>query len=216
MGLYGLGTAYYHRYGIPLMLTETSIDGQPINREIWLEDTCDHIRRLREEGIPMLGFIWWPFLDQIDWDGALTHRVGKIHRVGLFSLKRCNDGTLERSATPLVKQLRAAVEQGEARIGQLEHVAIPSHEAEEEQLPPVCQLIQPVTDVDGLATLLRNYKLDEGRDKTAPLSPPIAEALLAVEPAPAPMAQAAVAQATVNQATVEKTRRRRPAGHRSR
>ena len=36
----------------------------------------------------MLGLIWWPMLDQIDWDGALTHRIGKIHQVGLFNLKR--------------------------------------------------------------------------------------------------------------------------------
>jgi hypothetical protein len=38
-GLYGVGNAYWQRYGIPLMLTETSVEGQPINREIWLE-TC--------------------------------------------------------------------------------------------------------------------------------------------------------------------------------
>ena len=30
----------------------------------------------------MLGLIWWPLLDQIDWDGAMTHRIGKIHEVG--------------------------------------------------------------------------------------------------------------------------------------
>jgi len=36
--------------GIPLMLTETSVDGKPINREIWLDTTLDHIRRLREAG----------------------------------------------------------------------------------------------------------------------------------------------------------------------
>ena len=95
---------YYNRYGIPLMLTETSIDGQPINREIWLDNTIEHIRRLREEGVPMLGLIWWPLLDQIDWDGAMTHRIGKIHQVGLFKLNRQPDGTLQRARTPLVER----------------------------------------------------------------------------------------------------------------
>ena len=79
-----------------MMLTETSIEGQAINREIWLETNVEHIRRLREEGVPMLGLIWWPMIDQVDWDGALTHRIGKIHEVGLFNLKRQPDGTLAR------------------------------------------------------------------------------------------------------------------------
>ena len=97
VGLYGVASAYCHRYGIPMMLTETSIDGKPINREIWLESCIDHIKRLREEGVPMLGLIWWPMIDQLDWDGALTHRIGKIHEVGLFNLKRKSDGVCART-----------------------------------------------------------------------------------------------------------------------
>ncbi len=106
-----------------MMLTETSVDGQPINREIWLENTIDAIRRLRDEGIPMLGLIWWPLLDQMDWDGAMTHRIGKIHQVGLFSLHRQPDGALQRRATPLVQQFKDAAAAGEARIGKLTFVA---------------------------------------------------------------------------------------------
>ena len=167
VGLHGLATAYYHRYGIPLMVTETSVDGQPINREIWLEDVCDHVGRLRDEGIPMLGLFWWPLLDQIDWDGALTHRVGKIHHVGLMSLKRSKEGVLERIATPLVGQFKAAIEKGEGRVGKLERLVNPSREAEEEQLPPIGQWIQPTADIDALATLIRNLDLPELKDKSA-------------------------------------------------
>ena len=126
LGLYGVANAYWNRYGIPLMLTETSIDGKPINREIWLEQTIDDIRRLREEGVPMLGLIWWPLLDQLDWDGAMTHRIGKIHEVGLFGLHRQTDGVLKRSSTPLVKQFKAAMESGESRVGPLTFVASPA------------------------------------------------------------------------------------------
>lgn len=146
-GFYGVGSAYYKRYGIPLMLTETSIDGQPINREIWLENNVEQIRRLRDEGVPVLGLIWWPMLDQVDWDGALTHRIGKIHEVGLWNLKRQPDGTLARIATPLVKQFKQMAAAGEERVGKLEHVTIPSFEAEEEQLPPIGEWIQPTMDV---------------------------------------------------------------------
>jgi beta-glucosidase/6-phospho-beta-glucosidase/beta-galactosidase/glycosyltransferase involved in cell wall biosynthesis len=135
-GLYGVATAYYNRYGIPLMLTETSVEGQAINREIWLDHTIEDIRRLRGEGVPMLGLIWWPMLDQIDWDGALTHRIGKVHEVGLWTLRREKDGTLRRELTPLVKQFAEIITSGEERVGKLEMIALPV-ESEDEQLPPV-------------------------------------------------------------------------------
>src|SRR5688572_19948859 len=136
VGLYGVANAYYNRYGIPLMLTETSVEGQPINREIWLDQNIDDIARLRAEGVPMLGLVWWPMLDQVDWDGALTHRVGKVHQVGLWTLARQPDGTLRRDETPLVKQFREAVASGESRVGKLETVAMPV-ESQDEQLPPL-------------------------------------------------------------------------------
>jgi hypothetical protein len=136
VGLYGVATAYYNRYGIPLMLTETSVEGQPINREIWLDQNIDDIKRLREEGVPMIGLMWWPMLDQLDWDGALTHRVGKIHQVGLYTLSRQGDGTLKRTATPLVAQFKDAVKSGEDRVGKLTSLAIPA-EDEDPQLPPL-------------------------------------------------------------------------------
>ena len=134
-GLYGVAQAYYSRYGLPMMLTETSIEGQPINREIWLEETVEDCRRLREEGIPMLGYFWWPMVDQVDWDGALTHRVGKVHEVGLFNLRRQADGTLTRHATALVKQFAAIVADGEERVGKIESLAVPADN--EDQGPPI-------------------------------------------------------------------------------
>jgi beta-glucosidase/6-phospho-beta-glucosidase/beta-galactosidase len=135
VGIYGIANAYYSRYGLPMMLTETSIEGKPINREIWLEETVEDCKRLREEGVPMMGYFWWPMVDQVDWDGALTHRVGKIHEVGLFNLKRQADGTLTRHASPLVKNYREMANGGEERIGRLAEVAIPV--PQEDQGPPI-------------------------------------------------------------------------------
>jgi glycosyltransferase involved in cell wall biosynthesis len=134
VGVYGVASAFYNRYALPMMLTETSIEGKPINREIWLDETIEDCRRLRAEGIPMLGYFWWPLFDQVDWDGALTHRVGKIHEVGLFSLKRQGDGTLSRQATELVKQLTKIVAEKNKRVGELGEIYIPS-EIEDQGLP---------------------------------------------------------------------------------
>jgi beta-glucosidase/6-phospho-beta-glucosidase/beta-galactosidase len=135
LGLYGIARAYYNRYGLPMMLTETSADGHPINREIWLERTIDDCRRLREQGIPMNGYFWWPMVDQLDWDGALTHRVGKIHDVGLFNLRRQADGTLARHRTPLVEKYAGFVAGADRAVGEMGPLALPSNE--EDQGPPI-------------------------------------------------------------------------------
>lgn len=143
-GLYSIGQAYWQRYGLPMMVTETSIEGPPISREVWLESNVDHIRRLREEGVPMLGLIWWPMIDHLDWDGALTHRVGKIHNVGMWNLVRQADGSFLRQPTPLIEQYREFVQSGDARVGPLDKISYPSPEADEEQLPPLGQWMQKV------------------------------------------------------------------------
>ncbi|HEX8341398.1 MAG TPA: family 1 glycosylhydrolase, partial [Tepidisphaeraceae bacterium] len=136
LGIYELGRAVYDRYGLPLLVTETSVDGPPIGREIWLGTMTDQIRQLREEGVPMAGLIWWPVFDQIDWDGALLHRIGKIHKVGLFTLDRQTDGTLKRSATPLAKVFRETVAAGDEAVGPLAEIAIPVAQ-DDPQLPPL-------------------------------------------------------------------------------
>ncbi len=148
-GLYAIAQQYYNRYGLPLMVTETSIEGEAINREIWLEQMIDGCRRLREEGVPMLGLIWWPLIDQVDWDGALTHRVGKIHAVGLYHLHRQKDGSLLRKAAPLASAFAEAARGGDARVGRLESIAIPVP-SEDEQLPPL-QRVAPPLQLDARA-----------------------------------------------------------------
>jgi len=133
--LYGIASAYYNRYGIRMMVTETSTDGKPIDREIWLDETVSDCRRLRAEGIPMLGYFWWPLFDQVDWDGALTHRVGKIHEVGLFTLRRQAGGALNRQSTALVKQFSKLVSAANQEVGNLTDIVIPS--SVEDQGPPI-------------------------------------------------------------------------------
>ena len=173
LGFYGIGNSYWQRYGVPLMLTETSIEGQPINREIWLETNIDHIRRLREEGVPVLGLVWWPMIDQLDWDGALTHRVGKIHNVGLWNLQRQPDGTLKRVATPLIEQFKRAAQAGEELVGKLEQINYPSREAEEEQLPPVGEWIQPTLVPETPAAKGNGHSNGNGNSHTATKEPTV-------------------------------------------
>jgi beta-glucosidase/6-phospho-beta-glucosidase/beta-galactosidase/glycosyltransferase involved in cell wall biosynthesis len=136
LGVYELARATYNRYGLPMMVTETSVDGPPVSREIWLDNISAEIRQLRQEGVPLTGLIWWPLFDQVDWDGALTHRIGKLHRVGLYTLNRQPDGTLKRVATPLTKVFREMAASGEDSIGALSRLSVPA-EPDDPQLPPL-------------------------------------------------------------------------------
>jgi glycosyltransferase involved in cell wall biosynthesis len=130
VGLYGIAATYYQRYGIPMMVTETSADGHAINREIWLEKTVEDCRRLREQGILMHGYFWWPMVDQLDWDGALTHHIGKIHDVGLYNLKRDASGDLTRHASRLVEQYKAIIKGGDHAVGVLEEIVLPGDDGD--------------------------------------------------------------------------------------
>ena len=132
LGIYGCAQEYWNRYGIPLMVTETSIDGSPLQREIWLEQTVDDCRRLREEGVPLVGYTWWPFFDNIDWDGALLHHIGKIHGVGLYNLRRQKDGRLKRVPSPLAKLLKDTIARGVKSIGTLAEIATPLLDSRED------------------------------------------------------------------------------------
>ena len=146
-GLYSVADAYWQRYGVPLLVTETSIEGKPINREIWLDQIIDDCASLRADGVPMLGVVWWPVIDHLDWDGAMTHRVGKLHEVGLFHIKRQPDGTMKRVSTPLAEQYRDAAAAGDERVGKIAEIARPTTTADE-QGPPLMGSL-PVAKASG-------------------------------------------------------------------
>lgn len=138
IGLHGVATEYYNRNRLPMFVTETSIEGKPINREIWLDRLVEDAHRLRQEGIPLLGLTWWPLFDHLDWDGALTHRIGKIHQVGLYKLVRAADGTLNRVRTPIADRFASLARAGDRAVGALADVTPPSP-VEDEQLPPLAE-----------------------------------------------------------------------------
>ena len=116
-GLYATVRHYWERYRLPMMITETSCCGEDERRSEWLHFTARDIKRLREEGIPVIGYTWWPLVDHLDWDGALLHQIGKIHRVGIYSLERQPTGELRRVATPLADAYRKLVSNGDQSAG---------------------------------------------------------------------------------------------------
>lgn len=60
-------TRYGARYGLPMMITETSTNGTVAARVAWLQDSLVAVARLRAAGLPLVGYTWFPLFDLIDW-----------------------------------------------------------------------------------------------------------------------------------------------------
>src|SRR5258708_5122377 len=58
---------FWERYHRPIMLTETSKNGTLEERSPWLTESVSPIAEIRGQGIPLVGYTWWPLFDLIDW-----------------------------------------------------------------------------------------------------------------------------------------------------
>ena len=81
---------YYNRYRLPVMHTETNLWEGPHGDEAvkWLWKEWANVLRLRNVGIPTVGFTWYSLTDQVDWDTALREQNGNVNPLGLFDLDR--------------------------------------------------------------------------------------------------------------------------------
>lgn len=81
---------YYDRYRLPVMHTETNLNQGPNGDEAvyWLWKEWANVLRVRNDGIPVVGFTWYSLTDQIDWDSALREPNGHVNPVGLYDLDR--------------------------------------------------------------------------------------------------------------------------------
>jgi beta-glucosidase len=81
---------YYNRYRLPVMHTETNIAQGPKGDEAvyWLWKEWANVLRVRNSGVPVVGFTWYSLTDQMDWDTALREENHHVNPVGLYDLKR--------------------------------------------------------------------------------------------------------------------------------
>jgi len=112
-----LGKLYWERYNVPIFVAETASVGTVSRRRKWLMDSIAAVRRLREEGVPLVGYTWWPLFALVTW----AYRQGAqpvefyLKQMGLWDL----DATLRRIRTPLVDEFRALTEDGAGKVGEL-------------------------------------------------------------------------------------------------
>ena len=86
-GYYVITHQYFQRYRLPVMHTETNLmDAE--RAPAWLRKEWANLFRLRQDGVPIIGFTWYSLTDQVDWDSALRNDAGRVNPLGLFDLNR--------------------------------------------------------------------------------------------------------------------------------
>ncbi len=99
-GYYVITRQYFDRYRLPVMHTETNRASQFAVEWLWKE--WMNLLRLREDGVPIIGFTWYGLIDMKDWDSALTKAAGHTSKVGLYTLDR-NERKVAREYRKLVE-----------------------------------------------------------------------------------------------------------------
>ncbi len=112
-----LGQLYWERYHAPVFVSETASVGSVARRQAWLRDSVAAVRRLRQGGVPLVGYTWWPLFALVTW----AYRQGThapefyLKQMGLWDL----DAELRRIRTPLVDEFRGLTGQGWRAAGEL-------------------------------------------------------------------------------------------------
>ncbi|MBZ6076970.1 family 1 glycosylhydrolase [Microvirga puerhi] len=98
---------YYDRYRLPVMHTETNLMQGPAGDEAvnWLWKQWANVLRIRNTGVPVVGFTWYSLTDQVDWDTALRYENNYVCPLGLYDLDR-NIRPVGRAYRQLIRDWR--------------------------------------------------------------------------------------------------------------
>ncbi len=86
-GFYVIARQYFDRYHMPVMHTETNL-ADAEKSPVWLWKEWANVIRLKQDGVPIIGFTWYSLTDQVDWDTALCENNGHVNPLGLYDLDR--------------------------------------------------------------------------------------------------------------------------------
>ena len=120
-GFASLITDYYEHYRAPIMITETSAKGSIETKRRWLAASVATTGHLRKQGVPVVGYSWFPLFTMVDW----KYRTGRKPRnkylveLGLYESEIETDGTLRYAPTELVEQFHAYTLNPQLAVGDL-------------------------------------------------------------------------------------------------
>jgi len=114
-----LVSLYWQHFRLPMMITETAARGR--RRAEWLEQSTGAVRRLRERGVPLIGYTWWPMYALVAWAYRQSDREASryLEQMGLWDLESEPSGGMRRVHTPLVDAYRELVTGGARTAGSL-------------------------------------------------------------------------------------------------
>jgi beta-glucosidase len=119
-GFAGLIRDYHQRYQVPIIVTETSAYGSDETRAEWLDASLAAVKQLRSEGVPVLGYTWFPLFTMIDW--RYRYGRGPVEQysieLGLYRLNWGSDNGRWRS-TSLVERFRNYINNPVEAVGAL-------------------------------------------------------------------------------------------------
>ncbi|HLK57876.1 MAG TPA: family 1 glycosylhydrolase [Chthonomonadaceae bacterium] len=80
---------YARRYGLPVMCTETASAGPPARRIRWIEESARAVNMLRSEGVPVVGYTYWPLFSLVGWayQRSLLPMERYLIHMGLWDLR---------------------------------------------------------------------------------------------------------------------------------
>jgi beta-glucosidase/6-phospho-beta-glucosidase/beta-galactosidase len=111
---------YYLRYRVPIIITETSAYGPDEVRSRWMSASLNAIKQLRSEGIPVVGYTWFPLFTMVDWRYRLGRRPVERYYIDLGLYKINHSSVTPRWVpTPLVEQYLTYATHPEESIGTL-------------------------------------------------------------------------------------------------
>ncbi|HJZ47532.1 MAG TPA: family 1 glycosylhydrolase [Roseiflexaceae bacterium] len=101
----------YGHTGRPLIVTETSAKEDIGGRAAWMDETIAAVREVRAEGVPVIGYTWFPLITMVEWEYRTSERSLADHllHLGLWDSHFDERGVLVREATPLVERYRQYV-----------------------------------------------------------------------------------------------------------
>lgn len=96
----------------PLFVTETSSPGDIDARAKWMDETLEAVQTVRAEGIPVIGYTWFPLMTMIDWDYRLTEQPvdDYLLHLGLWDAHFDDQRLLVREETPLVAHYQQVIQ----------------------------------------------------------------------------------------------------------
>ncbi len=110
----------HDRYGLPLMVTETSSTGGHPERARWMAETLAGVRMARAAGVPVVGYTWFPMFTMIEWKYRWSRKAMEHHllHLGLWDVVP-REGRLDREPTPLIDAYRHHIADPLGSVGEL-------------------------------------------------------------------------------------------------